>query len=189
MNKMQSRRDFIRGVLVSSGFFGSIIIPPIINERKRDCTAELEKLFVELQKREIEEKAGLFKALTQRYGPEVLRVVEHFVVEETKKKLERAEVARRDIEGVMENLWNHTKSTHEFQVEERTNESLRLRVTRCLYAEEMRKLHADDIGFAFYCSYDHGFYRGLNPRLRFKRTKTLMMGDDCCDHTYELKEQ
>jgi len=52
----------------------------------------------------------------------------------------------------------------------------------------MRRLHAADIGSAFYCAYDYGFCSGLNPHIVFSRTKTLMSGDDCCNHNYELTQ-
>jgi hypothetical protein len=32
----------------------------------------------------------------------------------------------------------------------------------------------------------HRLLQGLDPAIRFTRTKTLMMGDDRCDHAYEL---
>lgn len=186
MKNLESRRDFIKRALASGGFLGVARNLRSLDKDQQDCAGELEKLYIDLQKRDAREKAHLFKALTERFGDEVLRIVERFVIADTKARLGKAEIPRRDIEGIMENLWNRTQSTHEFQIERKTPRSLKLRVTRCLYAEEMRKWNAADIGFAFYCSYDYGFCEGLNPRMTFKRTKTLMKGDDCCDHTYEL---
>jgi hypothetical protein len=57
---------------------------------------------------------------------------------------------------------------------------------KCPYAEAMRRHGAAELGFAYSCAYDIGFCQGLNPAIRFTRTKTLMMGDSICDHTYEL---
>lgn len=181
-----SRRNFLKGALASGGLLGLTPNLKGLGRDEQDCAGELEKLFVDLQRRDAREKAHLFKALTEKYGSGVLRVVEQFVIAETEARLEKAEIPRRGIEGIMENLWNRTHSTHEFRIEKKTGRSLKLRITRCLYAEEMRKWNAADIGLAFYCSYDYGFCRGLNRRIVFKRTKTLMSGDDCCDHTYEL---
>ena len=189
MKEPESRRNFIREAFASGGFLVLARNLGSFDRHERDCAGELEKLFVDLQIRDAREKAHLFKALTEKYGAGIFRIVEQFVIADTKARLEKAEIPRRDIEGIMENLWNRTHSTHEFQIEEKTERSLKLRVTRCLYAEEMRKWNAADIGFAFYCSYDYGFCEGLNPRIIFNRTKTLMRGDDCCDHTYELGEK
>jgi hypothetical protein len=51
----------------------------------------------------------------------------------------------------------------------------------------MRRHDAAEIGYAFYCAWDDGFCRGLNPKMTFTRTRTLMRGDDGCDHTYTLE--
>jgi hypothetical protein len=62
-----------------------------------------------------------------------------------------------------------------------------MKVTRCMWANMWRKFGAEDIGYVFQCCWDYGFCQGLNPAIEFTRTKTLMQGDDCCDHTYDLK--
>jgi hypothetical protein len=72
-------------------------------------------------------------------------------------------------------------------VEQQTPDFLKLRVTQCLFADAMRKHGAAKVGLAFYCAYDFGFCEGLNPKIDFARTKTLMEGDAFCDHAYELK--
>jgi hypothetical protein len=55
-----------------------------------------------------------------------------------------------------------------------------------MWADEFRKHAAAEVGYSFYCCWDYGFCQGLNPHIKFTRTKTLMQGDDCCDHTYDL---
>jgi len=138
-------------------------------------------------KAQMQHRAALFRRLVERYGPSVLELVREFTVETTRNRLEAAELERRDLDTVMEILWDQMVEGTEFEVKERSNRALRLRVTKCLFADEMRRLGAADIGDAFYCAYDFGFCEGLNPSIRFTRTKTLMDGDDCCNHTYELK--
>jgi hypothetical protein len=141
-----------------------------------------EQLVVQMQHR-----AGLFGKLVARFGRGVLDVVHEHTIESTKERLEAADLDRRDLDTVMEILWDRMVEGTEFEVVERSDRVLRLRVTKCLFAEEMRRLGAADIGNAFYCAYDFGFCEGLNPSIRFTRTKTLMDGDDCCNHAYELK--
>ncbi len=187
MSKLESRRSFLKAALLSSGLLGLNWQGLCSNSQNADCDAELEDLFLHLQKREMKEKAALFRKLKDKYGDAVLRMVGEHVIEETETKLREAKISKRNIDGVLENLWDHTKATHEFTVARRTDSFLQLKVSRCLYAEEMRRLNAPDIGLAFYCAYDYGFCRGLNPRIKFFRTQTLMEGADGCDHTYELK--
>jgi predicted ArsR family transcriptional regulator len=137
-------------------------------------------------KAQMNQRAVLFRRLVDRLGGEVLDIVEEYTIEQVRNKLQAADLQERNLEKVMELLWDQMGEGTEFRVEEWTPEVLRLRVTRCMIADEMRQLRAADVGGAFYCAYDHGFCQGLNPEIRFTRTKTLMQGEDCCNHTYEL---
>jgi len=136
---------------------------------------------------EMEERAALFRVLADRFGCEVLKAVAEHTARQVEVRLQRADLPRRNLDAVMELLWNQMDEGMAFDVIERSSERLELRVTKCVFAEMMRSLDAQDIGNAFYCAYDEGFCRGLNPAIRFTRTQTLMAGDSCCDHTYELK--
>ncbi len=140
-------------------------------------------------KAEMAQRASLFRLLVARFGNEVLDVVSQHTIDQTRQRLEDATLERRDLDTVMEILWDQMVDDTLFEVEERSESCLRLRVTKCLFADEMAKRDARDIGDAFYCAYDFGFCQGLNPDMVFTRTKTLMNGDDCCNHTYELKQQ
>jgi hypothetical protein len=150
---------------------------------------ELQQFYVSMLKREMSQRAVLFRELMARFGAQVLDTVEEITIEQARERLEKADLEQRDLDTIMEVLWDQMEGLAEFTVEERTPEFLRLRVTQCLFADEMRELSAADIGFAFYCSYDYGFCKGLNPDIKFTRTQTLMQGDRCCDHTYELKRR
>jgi len=147
---------------------------------------ELQALYLSLLKREMAQRARLFKTLIATYGESVLAVVTQNTITETRERLARAALPQRDLNIILEILWKQSTVTSDFIIEAQTPELLQLKITRCLFAEEMRQLHADDIGYAFYCAYDDGFCQGLNPALQFTRTKTLMAGDDCCNHTYRL---
>lgn len=133
-------------------------------------------------------RATLVRKLVDRFGSDVLDVVSQHTIEQARVALEEADLAQRDLDSVMELLWDQMGSGTEFKVVERSPEVLKISVTKCLFADEMRRLGAADIGSAFYCSYDRGFCQGLNRAIRFTRTKTLMAGDECCNHTYELTQ-
>jgi hypothetical protein len=61
------------------------------------------------------------------------------------------------------------------------------RITECLNAKVFRELNAADIGYATLCHGDEAWARAYNPKIKFVRTKTLMEGDDCCDHCYIME--
>ncbi|RPI78727.1 MAG: hypothetical protein EHM45_05515 [Desulfobacteraceae bacterium] len=136
-------------------------------------------------KAQMTERALLFRKLTDLFGQRIIDVVAQHTSDQIKEKMIKADLPKRDLNAVMELLWDQMGAEFNFQVEQRTPQRLQIKVTKCFIADEMRRLNAADIGLAFYCAYDYGFCSGLNPHIRFSRTKTLMSGDDCCNHTYE----
>jgi fumarate reductase iron-sulfur subunit len=79
--------------------------------------------------------------------------------------------------------------SHEWIKLEDSDSRQAYRFTRCMWAEAFRELNVQDIGFRVLCQGDAAMASSFNPTIRFSRTKTLMMGDDCCDHVYYLKTQ
>lgn len=77
--------------------------------------------------------------------------------------------------------------SHEWIKPEDSDTRQAYRFTRCMWAEAFRELEAQDIGFWVLCQGDASMASSFNPMIGFSRTKTLMMGDDCCDHVYYLK--
>ena len=60
------------------------------------------------------------------------------------------------------------------------------RYTRCLYAEILRELGEPELGLVI-CARDEPWVKSYNPGLGFRRTKTLMEGDQVCDHVFYVK--
>lgn len=79
--------------------------------------------------------------------------------------------------------------SHEWTKVEDSDARQAYRFTRCMWAEAFRELEAEDIGYWVLCQGDSAMASSFNPMIGFSRTKTLMMGDDCCDHVYFLKTQ
>jgi hypothetical protein len=76
---------------------------------------------------------------------------------------------------------------NEWEKLENTDTRQAYRFSRCLWAEAFRELDAADIG-CWICERDADVAAAFNPAIRFTRTKTLMEGDDCCDHVYWIEE-
>lgn len=62
--------------------------------------------------------------------------------------------------------------------------SLSFDVTRCRYAELYQKLGIQNLGHLMSCSRDFPFMDGFNPKIKLKRTKTIMEGHAICDFRY-----
>jgi hypothetical protein len=77
-------------------------------------------------------------------------------------------------------------SKHVFTLEivEDTPQVFEVKVTECLWAKTFREMGAADIGYPLICHTDYADCQGFNPRIAVTRSKTLMQGDDCCNHRF-----
>ncbi len=66
---------------------------------------------------------------------------------------------------------------------------VQIKCTKCPIADAYRSIGHSELGLLFQCSEDPHIVAGYNPKMKFKRTKTLMAGDEMCDHYYELTDQ
>jgi hypothetical protein len=70
-----------------------------------------------------------------------------------------------------------------FEIVEDTDQAFETKIAEC-WATTSREADAGDIGYAVICHQDFAAARGLNPKLKMVRSKTLMQGHDCCNHHY-----
>jgi hypothetical protein len=61
--------------------------------------------------------------------------------------------------------------------------------TECLLAKIFRDMDAADLGYVMICQPDFVTTPAYFPKVRLKRTKTLMQRDDYCDTTYCFTER
>jgi uncharacterized protein involved in tellurium resistance len=52
-------------------------------------------------------------------------------------------------------------------------------------AEIMKYMDTQDIGYTLFCHPDFAMARAMNQNFDLERIKTLMQGDDFCDHKYK----
>ena len=81
----------------------------------------------------------------------------------------------------------HFANTLTFTITESTDKSFELHVTECLWAKTFIEANAADLGYAAICFGDYQTAKSFNPRIELFRNKTLMQGDDSCNHRYIWK--
>ncbi|MBN2690173.1 MAG: L-2-amino-thiazoline-4-carboxylic acid hydrolase [Gammaproteobacteria bacterium] len=75
----------------------------------------------------------------------------------------------------------------EFEIEEQSENKLKLNVTKCKFAEIIKELNIDvDLGYELLCARDFAMIKGFNPNIKLTRDKTIMRGDKICNFCYEL---
>ena len=54
---------------------------------------------------------------------------------------------------------------------------------------DVKELNATVLGFLMVCNPDHAYAQASHPNIKLSRSKTLMEGHDCCDHTWFWNEK
>ena len=73
------------------------------------------------------------------------------------------------------------------EIIEDSDTAFEMKITECLTEVIFRKADAQDLGYACVCYADFGLPAGMDIDIKLIRTKTLMQGDDCCNHRYVLE--
>lgn len=71
------------------------------------------------------------------------------------------------------------------EVVEDTEAVFELKLSECVWEVVFREAGmAGEIGHAAVCNRDYTWPQAFNPAFRLERSKTLMQGQDCCNHRY-----
>jgi len=140
----------------------------------------------------------LVKVLVSQVGKEKAKeLIEEAVSSDAYKRgREAAEKAGnpKDIGGYIEvnnvNFLGNMPMAPLCEVVERTKNRYVFRNKNCYHAEAVLKVGAGDPEalevIKCFCSHDTPWARGFNPNMKFKRTKFVLDGDDCCEFVVEV---
>ena len=135
-----------------------------------------------------EAKISALDAAAEQFGRErVLALLEKICADET-----RADWARRareegsSLDDFVRQLWAPLPELGFEFTSELRSDGLQFCVTRCPNAELAGRLGGNSADWLLRlpCATDPYAAESIDPPVRFRRTKTLMQGDDCCDHAY-----
>jgi predicted ArsR family transcriptional regulator len=133
-----------------------------------------------------ERTVWILNGLQERLGDAVPAAIEEMVAEDVRAGWARIAAGEntQTIDDLIRLLWEPLREKgFEFSME-RTPDGAQMHVTRCPIAEIAKQLNAAEWLFRLTCATDEHSTAGFNPRIGFRRTKTLMEGADCCDHCY-----
>lgn len=91
--------------------------------------------------------------------------------------LEKAENKSIDFKNIIAVSYPHESPTE-----------LSLHVSECLYADVFKELAATESGYLMVCNPDHAYAHTCHPRIKLRRSKTIMQGDSHCNHTWYWDE-
>jgi len=97
---------------------------------------------------------------------------------------EKAKKNGNDLEKLIELLWESMKDEFRYEIKRIGKNEVEMCCTFCPFAEMSISNGLKEIGYAKFCMSDYGIMRGFNEKIVFTRTKTIMQGDNCCNHHY-----
>ena len=100
----------------------------------------------------------------------------------------RSEVGKDDPDHTLTKYIEGGKNTFKnmmtWEIIEESEGVYEMKVTECLWAKTFQEREASDIGYATICYSDFADARAYHSKLKLVRTKTLMQGDNCCNHRW-----
>ncbi len=140
--------------------------------------------------------ARLLKKLSSRIGNdqflEMLREASSAVASEnttTRMKLEPGRDLANFVRFFTTELMTRPiyGSALEWAIAENSTTAFEIRVSQCLWARTFRAEDAAEIGYASVCYGDYAATKATSPGIKLIRTKTLMQGNDCCNHRWVVE--
>jgi len=131
----------------------------------------------------------LLKIMAEQYGEVAYQV---FVKARGKEILrhmgKRAQkLGSNTIEAFIKDQWEVLPEQGYDYTMEKKETGFLMNVTKCPLYELAKRHGITEQMFYLCCEGDQFAPEGFNPDIGFKRTKTLMQGDDCCNHFYYYK--
>lgn len=138
----------------------------------------------------LEEKNVMYTALRERFGPDADEVIKQAIGARIQRIWAKiAGILGSDtLEDFTKILFDPLPELGWEFTKEKNEKKISYRVTKCPKVEMAKKLGAEKLMFLIACETDCFSAKGFNEKIKFSRTKTLMEGYDCCDHTYEFYE-
>jgi hypothetical protein len=131
---------------------------------------------------------GILRVLSMQPGYEslleVLPQVSSQLFAENTRRRNTNDRSLQSFVGYLKNPDHFWKNVLTVEIVEDTPTIFGIKVTECLWARTFREVSAADIGYACICHPDFASAAAFNPKMRMERTKTLMQGQESCDHRW-----
>jgi predicted ArsR family transcriptional regulator len=136
------------------------------------------------------EKVALLQALKDRFGPEVVAVVDQVIAERAGRfgRMIAEREGGRSIADFLRLFWEPEQARGLVYTVEEQAGGVQITCTRCPMFDLAREINGTEWMAHLVCAADPYIVAGFNPRIGFRRTKTLMAGDEYCDHFFFMRE-
>jgi len=146
------------------------------------------------EKKILTEQFEILLELRNKFGEDVIEIASQArlaVHQSWMRELSKGSPPSRPAEVFKHSAYSVTTDDSDllqYDVLEDSKNRFAVKVTSCKYADFYKEKGFPEIGYAMHCALDFGEAEIFWPDVTLKRTKTLMQGDEYCDHCYELSE-
>ena len=152
-----------------------------------EISPEAEEVMMQILKRKMKTCASMLvrvvRALEEKFGPEVMETCQAQFGQYRPRPDSELGGPEDDLREFCDRLDKGCVGSHRWERVVDEPDRVGYRFLKCLWAEVFNELKAPDIGH-WLCDSDDPGVRSYNPQLAFERTKTLMDGDEECDHVF-----
>jgi hypothetical protein len=161
------------------GSFNDILSEPISHEN--------EIILQEHLRRKMAGSLGLavdiLHAMEKRFGVEAREVIRDMAANHEFQARQELAEPQADLRSFCSMLDRGAVGSHHWERVIDQPDRIGYCYTSCMYADILRELGEPELGLVI-CSGDAPWVKSFNPALGFRRTKTLMEGDDECNHEF-----
>ena len=166
-----------------SGSLNDILPQPISEEN--------EAIILDLLKRKmtvsLDLAVQLLTAMEKRFGSEVREVVQQMAKEQDFPPEDEIGNPEEDLCKFCSMIDRAAAGSHRWERVIEEKDRIGYRFSHCIYAEILHELGEPELGMVM-CARDGPWVKSYNPKLGFQRSKTLMEGDEYCDHIFLVED-
>src|ERR1700730_6491099 len=137
---------------------------------------------------------GIYEEMAQELGPEAAkRILTKAVIKmahaTAAEMAKEAPNGKTDLDSfrALKSLWT-AEDALQTETVKSTDTEYHFNVVRCRYAEMYRAMGLAELGAVLSCNRDGAFCEGYDPKLKLRRTQTIMGGATHCDFRYTYGE-
>jgi hypothetical protein len=159
--------------------------------KKHKFDNEMDKLLTYRQYMKLRygEFINILKALSEQFGKD--NVIELLKKHDTENTLKYGQnQAKKSVDNNFQTYVSTFRNnpyydkTLTMEIVEDTETAFEIKVTECIWATTFREAKAGEFGYAAICFGDYAWAQGFNSKIKMIRDKTLMQGDEYCNHRY-----
>ncbi|UCG66437.1 MAG: L-2-amino-thiazoline-4-carboxylic acid hydrolase [Deltaproteobacteria bacterium] len=146
------------------------------------------------EKKILTEQLEILLEMQKRFGEEVIEIASQArlaVHQRWMRELSKGSPPSRPAEVFRHSAYTVTTARSDllqYDVLDDSESRFAVNIAGCRYADFYKEKGFPEIGYAMHCALDFGEAKAFWPGVTLKRTKTLMQGNEFCDHCYEVSK-